>query len=152
MLGDEGTRDDTALLVLRREDPAGDPLRLEVRAEPPSLAEVRAALRRWLAPLGLTDQSQMMILLAVGEAVANAVEHAYGPEGGTVEVELAAADDRVVATVRDHGRWRGSGAPDGSRGRGMRIMRACTVDMAVDTSEGGTVVRLEVPTAVRGPA
>jgi serine phosphatase RsbU (regulator of sigma subunit)/anti-sigma regulatory factor (Ser/Thr protein kinase) len=152
MLGDEGTRDDTALLVLRREDPAGDPLRLEVRAEPPSLAEVHAALRRWLAPLWLTDQSQMMILLAVGEAVANAVEHAYGPEGGTVEVELAAADDRVVATVRDHGRWRGSGAPDGSRGRGMRIMRACTVDMAVDTSEGGTVVRLEVPTAVRGPA
>ena len=150
MLGDEGTRDDTALLVLRREDPSGEPFRMAARAVPPALAEVRAARRRGLAPLGLTDQSLMMVLLAVGEAVANAVEHAYGPDGGTVEVEVAVEHDHLVATVRDHGRWRGSPAPD--RGRGMRIMRACTVDMAVDTSDGGTEVRLQIPTTVRGPA
>jgi anti-sigma regulatory factor (Ser/Thr protein kinase) len=78
------------------------------------------------------------MLVAVGEATANAVEHAYGPGGGTihVDVELDGAD--VVVRVADNGQWR---APRGhGRGRGTLIMQTTTDQFRVDRGDAGTEV------------
>lgn len=141
MLGDDDLADDVALLVVRCEDPTGSPpLHIEVPAMPTALGRVRAALRHWLSNLGVGDSNAFNILLAVGEAAANAVSHAYGPGGGTIDIDVARNGDSIVATVRDRGRWR---APRGeNRGRGMGIMENCASEVAVDRTDAGTEVRL----------
>jgi Histidine kinase-like ATPase domain len=64
------------------------------------------------------------LLVAVGEACTNAVEHAYGPDGGTVTVHMELQLPDVLATVRDTGRWRPPrGENRENRGRGGLFMR-----------------------------
>ena len=48
---------------------------------------VRALLRRWLHAQGATEEEAYDIIVASQEACANAVEHAYGPERRSFEVE-----------------------------------------------------------------
>ncbi len=141
MLADADPYDDVALLVLRREDRMDSlPLHVEVPAVATSLALIRAALRRWLASLGVNDREGFNVLLGMGEAAANAVAHAYGPSGGTVGVDMACSAGVVVGTVRDTGRWR---LPRGeNRGRGMSIMENCADEVSVDRRDSGTEVRL----------
>ena len=70
-------------------------------------------------------------MLAVGEAVANAIEHAYlGQPAGTVDVRggietTPCGQRRATITVRDHGRWRPTPIPHENRRRGIPLMRAC---------------------------
>ena len=141
MLGDTDPPDDVAVLVLHREDD-GDtpPLHLRVPATATSLGRVRAALRRWLARVGVTDKRTFDVLLSVGEAAANVVAHAYGPGGGAIAIEVSSSGGVVLATVGDTGTWR---KPRGeNRGRGITIMERCADEMTVNTTDSGTEVRL----------
>jgi anti-sigma regulatory factor (Ser/Thr protein kinase)/putative methionine-R-sulfoxide reductase with GAF domain len=137
LLGD-AVEDDAAMLVVRRDD--GGPMHLEVPAVPASVGQIRTALRRWLPSVGASDEGTLNVLLAVGEATTNVVEHAYGPGGGSMQVEFAYSTPDVVATIRDTGRWR---SPRGdNRGRGMLIMERCADEVTVDRTANGTEVRL----------
>jgi serine/threonine-protein kinase RsbW len=112
------------------------------RASPAELADLREALRGWLEEQGVTEDSERGIVLAVSEAAANAVEHAYGCDGvGIVTVMAQVADDRLEVTVRDEGAWR-EPRPDTDRGRGIDIMRAIMDDVTVARDAGATVVRM----------
>lgn len=86
------------------------------------------------------------MLLAVGEAAANAVEHAY-PDGahGSVEVLLERDAGGVTGAVRDSGAWRPPPADPGFRGRGLQILRALADDLDVRAEAGGTIVRFRLP-------
>jgi anti-sigma regulatory factor (Ser/Thr protein kinase) len=78
------------------------------------------------------------VVLAVGEATSNVVEHAYGPGGGLVHVRLELEQQDVLVTVRDSGRWR---SPRGdNRGRGTHIIEAVTDELTVDRRSNGTEV------------
>jgi anti-sigma regulatory factor (Ser/Thr protein kinase) len=106
----------------------------------PNLGDVRAALRRWLAEAGASRADAIDILLAVGEATSNVVEHAYGPVGGdmTIRAELVGGD--AVVTVADRGSWR---APRGTnRGRGSGLMAAASDDVRVERGPEGTTVTI----------
>lgn len=127
-----------AVLVVRRSGGEPAPLELTLPATVASLGEVRAAVRRWLSSVGAGPDAVTDLLVAVGEATSNVVEHAYGPAGGTMSVRLEAVPPDVVATVRDSGRWR---APRGSdRGRGTHLMRATSDDLRVEHRPDGTDV------------
>ncbi len=141
MLGGADPEDDVALLVARREDRGdGPPLHVTIPAVATSLVHVRTALRRWLTPLEVSEREEFDVMLAVGEAMANVVSHAYGPRGGTMEVDVSCSATEIVATVRDAGRWR---LPRGTnRGRGMNIMERCAAEVTVDATEAGTEVCL----------
>jgi serine phosphatase RsbU (regulator of sigma subunit)/anti-sigma regulatory factor (Ser/Thr protein kinase) len=144
LVGRELPSDDVAVLVVRRTGPGPEPLELSVPATASSLGEVRAAIRRWLAGVDAGPATATDLLIAVGEATSNVVEHAYGPEGGTMTVRLEAAPPHVVATVRDTGRWR---APRGTdRGRGTHLMRSASDDLRIDRRDDGTevVIRLKI--------
>ena len=131
--------DDVALLALSHQ-PVGPSLRLHVPAEPDVLRGLRRTLRRWLAEQGAGDDDVQAILLASGEACANAVEHAYGPEPATFDVEADAEDGVVRLVVRDHGRWRD---PRGEhRGRGLQLMEATMDEVTVTRGEAGSEVVL----------
>jgi anti-sigma regulatory factor (Ser/Thr protein kinase) len=77
-----------------------------------SVADARRAVRAFAADLEV-DLDGMV--LAVSEAVANVVAHAYVDDThGIVELSATASPLEVTITVRDHG----SGLADGSAGRG----------------------------------
>ncbi|WP_409331413.1 SpoIIE family protein phosphatase [Trujillonella humicola] len=140
-----GRPDDVAVLVAHRLADTPAPLRLELPAVPSSLPAVRRRLGAWLDRLGMGEQDRVGVMVAVGEAAANAAEHAYRDgEPGPVHV-LAAVDQDGVLTVvvRDHGTWRPPDRDPGSRGRGLLIMRQL-VDGVVLQDEGGTTVTLRL--------
>lgn len=140
LVGGQRPDDDVALLVVRARVDATDPLAITVPAVAAALGEVRAAVRRWLADAGASADDQVDLLLAVGEATSNVVEHAYGPQGGdlTVRAELHAGVAEV--TVSDRGRWR---APRGTnRGRGSDLMAGTTDSFRIRRHDEGTDVVL----------
>ena len=118
LVGPDRPTDDVALLTLRRLAlPSATPLELALPAVASSLSDIRAAVKRWLTEVGAGPGDVLDLLLAVGEASSNVVEHAYGPKGGIVHVRLELQGPDVVVAVRDTGRWR---PPRGdNRGRGM---------------------------------
>ena len=95
-------------------------------------------MRRWLSAVGAAPRAVADLLIAVGEAYSNAVEHAYAPAGGTVTVHMELQLPDVVATVRDTGRWRSP--RDTDRERGTLFMRNCSDDLRIDHSPTGTTV------------
>jgi anti-sigma regulatory factor (Ser/Thr protein kinase) len=140
LLGAGPVIDDVALLALQVAPRAGAELHLTVRAVPEELAEVRHALRRWLAGRGASDREVAAMTLACQEACANAVEHAYGLPDATFELIGHHVDGRVELLVRDQGQWR---PPRGvNRGRGLAIMRSLMHEVDVVAGDNGTTVRL----------
>jgi anti-sigma regulatory factor (Ser/Thr protein kinase) len=104
-------------------------------------------MRAWLDSHGVPVAATNAALLAVGEACANAIEHAYmDRDGGDVAVDIAQRPDgSLLVLVRDNGRFRAAPAPGGDRGRGTDIMRALTTDFSRDSTSAGTTVRFRVP-------
>lgn len=112
------------------------------RAAPAELADLREHLRGWLEENGVGEDVERGVVLAVSEAAANAVEHAYGCDGaGIVTVMARFAGDRLEITVRDAGAWR-EPRPDTDRGRGLSIMRASVDDVSIEHEDAATVVRM----------
>lgn len=139
MIGADVVHDDVAMLVMRRGvTPAIVPLNIVLPAVPRVLADIRSSVRRWLGAAGATGDDMADILVAVGEACSNVVEHAYGPAGGTLTLQMEREGGSVVTTVRDNGRWRS--ARGHNRGRGTSLIRQCSDDMDVIAGAGGTTV------------
>ncbi len=86
-------------------------------------------------------------LTALGEAIANAIEHAHAER--PIEIEVRVGHERILATIRDNGigfdssRVVANVLPDhtAERGRGLPIMRRCCDIFAVSSEPGiGTAV------------
>jgi serine phosphatase RsbU (regulator of sigma subunit)/anti-sigma regulatory factor (Ser/Thr protein kinase) len=138
--GDEPPRDDVALLAVRLEPAGGERLELTLPADPESLATMRRQLTRWLRAAGADDAEAYEILVAAGEACANAVAHAYPPGEASYVLEAVRTEGGVEVTVRDFGAWR---APrSGSRGRGLKLIDQLMEDVEVDRGATGTTVRM----------
>lgn len=133
--------DDVALLAIESLSLEGD-LDMVLDTQPAVLTGMRRLLGRWLALAGASEEDVFAITLAVSEAAANAIEHAFGGSEASFRVHCELDRDRieVTASVIDTGRWRES-RPYG-RGRGMTIMRSLVDDVIVRTGEVGTTVKL----------
>jgi anti-sigma regulatory factor (Ser/Thr protein kinase) len=141
LVGSEHVADDVAMLVARRlPTERVVPLDVVLPAAPRSLGELRSALRRWLGATEAPADAVADLLVASSEACSNAVEHAYGPGGGTVAIHAVLEGDDVTVTVRDHGLWRS--ARGEGRGRGTTLMRQCCDEVDVTTGVAGTTVTL----------
>ncbi len=139
----DGRPDDVAVLVAHRRARSVEPLQLDLLAVPSSLPAVRRRLSAWLGALGMGEQDRVGVMVAVGEACANAAEHAYrDTEPGPMRVTAAVDVDGVLTvTVHDEGTWRPPDRDPGDRGRGLLIMRQL-VDGMVVRGEHGTTVTL----------
>ena len=118
-------------------------------AQPRQLRVMRRAVERWAALVGLSDEVLDDLQYALGEAAANAVEHAYGD---TVDGEFhytldhrPGPDGGVAVQVRDFGRWRPVPTDSGHRGRGVQVLHAVGTDVRIDSDDGGTTVTFRVP-------
>ncbi len=136
----DGYQDDVALLLYRQ--PA--PLEVEIAADAGELAPTRAALRGWLTRAGVDPEQTMDVLIAVGEAVANSIEHGHRERpDGTVGLRAIAVADRLHLTVVDTGSWKPPQSdPNSHRGRGIMLMRALMQDVTIEPSETGTTIHM----------
>ena len=145
-----GYEDDVAVLIYRH-PPA--PLTVQVSADDPScLALLRARLRQWLPAAGIGSREATDIMIAAGEAAANAFEHATAgrpADAAPVQITLTARAAHTMAqlTVADTGSWRSPPADreqpaPGTRGHGVIFMHALMDDVTIDPSAHGTTVTL----------
>jgi anti-sigma regulatory factor (Ser/Thr protein kinase) len=132
--------DDIAMLALRPIGFSGLSLSLQLPAEPRILAPLRHTMRRWLRENDASIPEINDILVASGEACANAIQHAYGAMEGSLEVTLVVDDGEIEVTVRDSGKWRPTSPALG--GRGLHLMRGLMGSVEVDSGPDGTVVRM----------
>jgi PAS domain S-box-containing protein len=139
----DGQADDVALVALRLAVAAAPSFTCRIPAVPRALSRVRYELRTWLVAQELPETLRDDMLLAVGEACSNAIEHAYrGASRDTVVVEGLRTDDELVFTVRDYGAWRPL-VPNPSRNRGLRLINEVTDDVKIATArEGGTRIEM----------
>jgi serine phosphatase RsbU (regulator of sigma subunit)/anti-sigma regulatory factor (Ser/Thr protein kinase) len=139
LIGDIEAADDIAVIAVQATSHE-EALELEVPADGEQLALVRQLVRRWAAAMGGTDDDCAAFAMAVSEACTNAVQHAYGPEKGTMAIRAELEHGVASVTVRDRGHWRES--VGGSSGRGIAVMREFMDDVAIETGNGGTTVEL----------
>ena len=133
--------DDVAVLVAHRRAARLQPLRLDLLAVPASLPGIRRRLSAWLGELGMNENDRVGVMAAVGEACANAAEHAYrGSEPGPMSVRAHVdADGVLTVSVHDDGTWRPPDRDPGDRGRGLLIMRQLVDGVSLDDRDGTTV-------------
>jgi len=134
-----GYPDDVAMLLYRQPGP----LAMKFNANFSELAPSRAALRGWLTQAGVDHDQIQDVLIAAGEAVANAIEHGHRDRPGMVSLRATAVVDRLHVTVTDSGTWKvPSEVADVSRGRGMGLMRVLMEDLSIQSSDAGTTVHM----------
>jgi anti-anti-sigma factor len=140
-LGADGSSDDVALLVLRLTPVERERFELTLRGDPRLLAPARRALRQWLSEAGADREEVEDLVLACGEAAANALEHAYGPgEDAIIRIEGAEDGGEVRISVTDSGHWRARAERPG--GRGFHLMSVLTDEVEVVPGPSGTAVHL----------
>jgi anti-sigma regulatory factor (Ser/Thr protein kinase) len=138
--GDVRARDDDLAVLALRPVPLPDELRTSWPADAEALAPLRHLLRRWLRKHGADDDETYDITVAVQEACANAIEHAYAPGPAAFELLASCAEHTVSLTVTDRGGWR---PPRGTnRGRGLPMMEMLVDEVDVRRSDTGTSVVL----------
>jgi serine/threonine-protein kinase RsbW len=108
------------------------------------LGEIRNEVYRWLAPLGLAEDVEDDVVLAVSEAASNCIEHAYAPAavGGTVELTFWTESRILCIVIVDHGVWRRPSGTPTSRGRGIELMRRLMAGVLIRYDRRGTRVFL----------
>ncbi len=132
-----GFTDDITLLTVQRV-PVTPALALKLSAEVNSAAACRAVVRGWLTNVGADRQDMSRLLHAVGELVANAIEHAYaGVTPGTVAVRADHRGGHVEFRISDDGQWRHH-PPNRDRGRGLSLAAELVDQVCVLRSETGT--------------
>jgi serine/threonine-protein kinase RsbW len=119
-------------------------------ADPEQLVVIRRELATWLAPLALTESETADVVLAVDEAAANAVRHAYGPdESGIVELTLWTEPGTLSIEVVDHGSWRPPVDQPTEGGRGIPLMSTMSESVLIHYDDRGSrvLLRHRIPTA-----
>ncbi len=135
-------RDDAALLTMRaaRVLPS---VNLTIAAAAEEVQGARTALRRFLEGTQLSEEQRFGVLVAAGEAIINAIEHAYvGTEAGGIAVTAHADDGDVIVEVTDRGSWQFDKRDSAQRGYGLPLMHAYADVVDVERTRAGTRVRL----------
>ena len=137
-------RKDLAVLAVQSRPDVGK-LALTVPAVAASLEPAEQAVGDWLAGLRSSIDDGAGMVLAVREAMANAIQHAFvGARAGSVMVEaMLLADGVLVCSVSDDGRWLpAESSRRGRRGRGLGLMARLCDRMLIHRGRNGTVIEL----------
>jgi PAS domain S-box-containing protein len=132
--------DDDVAVLLYRHPPAS--LTLRSPALPASLAIIRNRLRRWLPAAAINADAAEEVLLAVGEAAANATEHATQDVKHQVELTVTARLTKagLALTVADDGHWHEPSGSQANRGHGIALMNALVDTVEITSTGHGTTV------------
>ena len=127
--------------VAHRQDGAPGDFEMRIPAQAQELQSIRQALGTWLDGQGAPSDVGAEIALAVHEAAANVVQHAYRRDAGEVIVRARHDDGRLVVVVEDEGEWRPPSRTD-QRGRGLALMHGLMDDVDIAPSDAGSGTRV----------
>jgi anti-sigma regulatory factor (Ser/Thr protein kinase) len=123
------------------DDAADLELSLPARAE--NVAVVRHLLGGVGDVMGLDPEVLDDIRLAVSEACANVVVHAYPEAPGLLVVQVYARDDTISVSVRDHGTGMAPRTDSPGLGVGLPLIASLTRTLELSApSGGGTDVKM----------
>jgi len=125
-----------------------DGLHVRLDAVPDSVPEARLQVRSWCDRTGLCERRRGDLLLAVTEAAANVVVHAY-PDGrdGGFSLDLCQDAGAVVLEVSDEGVGPSGAAPSTGCGLGLEIIGRMFPGFTLVESEPGTRVTIRASAA-----
>ncbi|MDQ4095727.1 MAG: SpoIIE family protein phosphatase [Actinomycetota bacterium] len=147
-------RDDLALIVCQvtPDEAITQPAReLVLPNEPARMAEIRSFVASFLTDVRCPVEVSQDVLLAVGEAAANACRHGRRRAGRSeLRMRCARSGGRVAVTIADDGPGFDLASverrdlPDrfASGGRGLFLMKTLMDEVEVDSSDDGTTVTL----------
>ncbi len=141
-----GFSDDVAILAFRLAGETETRFVDAYHAIPANLRGARRRLRVWLERSGeLTETEIDDVVLAVGEASSNAVEHGSRSDPDrVVGIEVSISQAVLLAEVSDTGTWQHDAAHSAQlgRGRGLMIMRGIMDDVRITNSQAGTTLTM----------
>ncbi|MGA9857849.1 MAG: SpoIIE family protein phosphatase [Solirubrobacteraceae bacterium] len=140
------SEDDAVILCVRFGRVSDSVFERRMPATADQLAPARTELLAWLARTGAHNSLPQRLLLAVGEALSNAVEHAYQDRlPGSMELAVHVdGTGGLAVTVSDRGRW--NDRPSGSgRGRGLAVIDTLSSELQRHSDATGTTVSFTVP-------
>jgi len=144
-LPDTGPADDIALIAAHYRPAA---LHQRLPADPVQLTGLRRAVGAWTRASALPAELSDDLQITLGEAAANAVEHAYAATSDPGEFAYRVThrcDGAIDVEVRDFGAWRPTPPNNHHRGRGLLIVREIATDVTVNPSPHGTHVQFRLP-------
>jgi anti-sigma regulatory factor (Ser/Thr protein kinase) len=141
VFGASKNSDDAAALFVATSDAPRSEFLFEFSAIPQAVPIVRRTLHRYAKRLGLDEDRTYSLITAVGEATANAVEHAYTEQPGIVRLRVANVKGTLHATIEDDGRWKQAQKRE-ERGRGLPLMRALMDGVEIRTNQSHTTISL----------
>jgi anti-sigma regulatory factor (Ser/Thr protein kinase) len=133
-------RDDCAILIVSCENWTSDRELYTFSSVPSSGRLFRDAVRDFTERAGMDADEQFDVVVAVGEAIANAIEHGEQDSHGSVAMELLLLPDSIVVNVESRGHWKTVSSED--RGRGISLMRAHASDLQIISTSQRTRVSL----------
>jgi PAS domain S-box-containing protein len=147
-----GYDDDIAIVIYRHPCP---PLMIEMAAAADELSDLRHQFGEWMRAAAIPEGTIADIVLAVNEAAANSIEHAYrGHEPGKVRIEAENDGARIYVRIIDKGSWKPASTDSGVRGRGLVLIRAVSDRLEMDCTPSGTTVNMSfhLPDMALSPA
>ncbi len=117
-------------------------LRIALPAEQPNLALLRHVVRGFRDAYGVDAATMDDIVLAVSEAAANVVVHAYSGRPGTMTVVARVEEGMLHTLVRDHGCGIMPPSDVPMLGHGLALMDHVASSMQVVGSPAGTDVSM----------
>lgn len=141
IFGPREREDDATIITLAPEIQLAH-LDVRLPAELASAALARTAVRRFLASTQLGERRSFDAVVATGEAVANAIEHAYDRRPNQTFVLRARFEGHTCTIlVEDSGTWN-EVEPLATRGRGIVMMRELCDTLEIERTPTGTTVAL----------
>ncbi len=141
-----GHRDDAVVLVVSATTGPFSKFHQIFPAELGELRNLRASVRSWAESWDFAPEMTDDILIAISEAAANSIRHAYEEtDRGTVEIRIERCVDLVEVAVIDQGLWKGSPDSVGYPGLGRSLIESVTENFETELQEDGTVVTFEMP-------
>ena len=136
-------------------------LQLELPADARLLPRTRKAVAGYLEDVGAEPDARADVVLALDEACANVIRHAF-PNGtpGTIRLRAEIGDDAVTVQVEDDGvgfdpfqATLGEPGLEATSGRGLHMIRQLmtTVQLESSTERGGTRLRMKKLLGSSGP-
>src|SRR3954451_2936773 len=113
-------------------------VKLTLPARPENVSVIRHVLGAFAEALRLPDELVEDLRLAVTEACANVVRHAYpGDVAGPVEVSIFPTEEGVNVVVADHGRGIGASSDTTGPGLGLPLIAAIADEVELQPVPGG---------------
>jgi serine/threonine-protein kinase RsbW/stage II sporulation protein AB (anti-sigma F factor) len=141
-------------VVPQHPDPVSDAdAVLTLDARPENVAVLRQAAAAAAAAAGFPEERREDVTLAVGEACANVVTHAYPDGHGTIALLIDADADGLVLTVRDWGAGIGPRPDSPGLGLGIPLIGALADRLELaGAGDAPTDVRMTFLHGAQGPS